>query len=166
MTAQFREVLFYKGERMGMAEEPLKPFLSMREDIQFASNCTACWRGYIGNWEIKDNKLYLVELKFGFNVDETLEMNDLFPGQSEVFAEWYSGEIRVPTGERLEYVHMGYASIYEKDIFLVFINGKLVNEYEVDNREAYNKRKEEVAIQDKKSSSPQKTWWKRLLSIG
>lgn len=166
MTAQFREVLFYKGEKMGMAEEPLRPYLNSREDLQFRSNCSACWRGYIGNWKIEDSKLYLIELKFGFNADDTLEMNDLFPGQDKVFADWFSGEIQIPTGELLEYVHMGYASIYEKDIFLVFINGKLVNEYEVNNREVYNKRMEEEAIQDKKCSSPKKTWWKRLLSIG
>lgn len=167
MTAQFREVLFYKGEKMGMAEEPLRPYLNTRDDIKLSSNCSACWRAYIGNWEIKDDKLYLVELKFGFNADEILEMNDIFPGQDKVFADWYSGEIQIPTGELLEYVHMGYASIYEKDIFLVFINGKLVNEYEIDNRDAHNKRMEERArrVRENKQNSRKKSWWKKLLGI-
>ena len=160
MTTQFREVLFYKGEKMGMAEEPLRPYLYARDDISLKSNCSACWRGYVGNWEIKDGKLYLIDLKFGFNEKEDLEMSDLFPGQLKVFADWYSGEIRIPTGEMLEYVHMGYESIYEKDIYLEFENGCLMSERIEDNRAKHRKYLEEQLKEKQK-----KSWWKRLLGV-
>lgn len=40
----------------------------------------------------------------------------------------------------LEYVHMGYASLYDSDLFLVIENGILVNQYEVDNEAEYQNR--------------------------
>lgn len=42
----------------------------------------------------------------------------LFPDKKRVLAEWFSGEIRIPHGEMIEYVHQGYASLYEKELFL------------------------------------------------
>lgn len=167
MTAQFREVLFYKGEKMGMAAEPLRPYLNSRDDINLRSNCSACWRGYIGNWEIKEEKLYLVELKFDFNEGDYLEMEDLFPGQTVVFAEWFSGEIRIPTGNMLEYIHMGYGSIYEKDIYLEFKNGHLISEREENNRAKHRKYREEQLREKQKSSVKhgKKSWWKKILGV-
>ena len=34
--------------------------------------------------------------------------------KTPIFAEWVNGIIRIPQGELLEYVHMGFHSIYEK----------------------------------------------------
>lgn len=43
----------------------------------------------------------------------------IFPDFPErVFAHWYSGTIRIPQGKELEYVHGGYASVFERDLFL------------------------------------------------
>lgn len=159
MTAQFREGLIYKGESMGMAEEPLRPYLHTRPDIKLRSNCSACWRGYVGSWEITNDKLYLTDLKFDFKVGYDLEMNDLFPGQTRVFAEWFSGEIRIPTGEMLEYIHAGYASIYEKDLYLEFESGILISVREEDNRAKHRKYLEEQLKEKQKVS-----WWTRLLN--
>ena len=54
-------------------------------------------------------------------------MDFLFPDQKEVFADWFTGEIRIPQGDLLEYVHGGYDSTYEKDLFLDFKEGYLVS---------------------------------------
>ncbi|MCC6753131.1 MAG: hypothetical protein IT266_03995 [Saprospiraceae bacterium] len=140
MTAQAGESLFYKGEVTWMAVEPLNQYLQNRNDIKFISPSTACWRGYIGQWEIKDNKLYLIGLNAYIEGYREVGLNYLFPGQIEVFANWFNGKIRIPQGEMLEYVHSGYASMYESDLFLVVENGILVNQYEVDNREEYQNR--------------------------
>lgn len=48
------------------------------------------------------------------------------------------GEIRIRQGEMLEYVHMGYESVFEKDLYLKFENGVLVDERVVDNRSKHN----------------------------
>lgn len=143
MTAQAGERLFYKGEETWMAAEPLNQYLQNRKDIKFISPSTACWRGYYGQWEIKNNKLYIIELKAYLQGYREVGLDYLFPGQNTVFANWFSGKIRIPQGEMLDYVHMGYASLYERDLVLVFENGLLTNEYVVDNEEEYQNRIEE-----------------------
>jgi hypothetical protein len=150
MTAQSGETLFYKGEELRMATEPLNQYLSEKSDIKFVCNFTSCWRGYYGTWEIIDNKLYLIQLEAYIEGYEKVDLNYLFPGQNKVFANWFSGEIRIPQGERLHYVHMGYGTLYEKDLYLVFENGKLVNQYVLDNQAKYkqikNRLKEEAKM--------------------
>jgi len=142
MTAQSGDTLFYKGEELRMASEPLNQYLSEKSDIKFVSRFTSNWRGYYGTWEIINNKLYLIQLEAYIEGYEKVDLNYLFPGQNKVFANWFSGEIRVPQGERLHYVHMGYGTLYEKDLFLVFENGKLVNQYLVDNHPKYQQIKD------------------------
>ena len=55
-------------------------------------------------------------------------MNKLFPRQTEVFAHWVNGKIKIQSGKVLQFVNKGYESVYEKDIFLKFENGVLVDE--------------------------------------
>jgi hypothetical protein len=56
-----------------------------------------------------------VELK-GRAVDRgDVDLNFLFPGKTKIFADWFNGEIRLPQGPMLEYVHMGYASMFLTD---------------------------------------------------
>ena len=149
MTAQTMERLLYKGKYYGMATLPLEDYLETRADIRDAiSNSrlpssayavhgkkvivvldTGCRRGYVGIWEIEDNKLFLIGL-------EDVDWNSVFPNQEKVFAGWYTGRIRLPIGKVLVYVHMGYHSIYEKDLVLTLENGVVVQEEEFDNSEA------------------------------
>ena len=140
MTAQAGERLIFKGEETWMAAEPLNQYLQNRNDIKFISPSTACWRGYYGQWEIKDRKLYLIELKAYLEGYREVGLDYLFPGHNTAFANWFSGKIRIPQGEMLDYVHMGYASLYERDLILVFENGLLTKEYIVDNEEEYQNR--------------------------
>jgi len=79
---------------------------------------TGCWRGYIGTWRIKDDKLFLIGITGRLNGTE-INLKTLFPeAQDEVFAFWYTGLLRCPTGKLLKYVHMGYESIYEKYLLI------------------------------------------------
>lgn len=148
MTAQAGERLIFKGEETWMAAEPLNQYLQNRNDTKFISPSTACWRGYYGQWEIKDHKLYLIELQAYLEGYTEVGLDYLFPGQNTVFANWFNGKIRIPQGEMLDYVHMGYASLYEKDLILVFENGLLTHEYVVDNEAEYQNRLEEREKQE------------------
>ena len=60
-------------------------------------------------------------------VTEQKEINIQFLYQTSepVFADWFTGVIRVPMGEMLEYVHMDYFSVFEEDMFLEFSKGFL-----------------------------------------
>lgn len=140
MTAQAREKLIFKGEETWMAAQPLNDYLENVNDKEFEAHCSACWRGYFGQWEIKDDGLYLIGLDATIKGNKAVGLDYLFPGQDRVFADWFSGEIRIPQGEMLDYVHMGYASLYERDLILVFKKGLLIKEYLVDNKKKYQRR--------------------------
>jgi hypothetical protein len=47
---------------------------------------------------------------------------------TRAFAYWFTGKVRLPQGDLLQYVHGGFKSIYERDIFLHFENGILKKE--------------------------------------
>jgi hypothetical protein len=52
----------------------------------------------------------------------------LFPETSErAYALWFSGTVRLPPGEQIQYVHMGYESVYEQSLLLEFERGVLVS---------------------------------------
>ena len=95
MTLQIAEKLTYNGKKYDLHTEPLKSYL-YKHPIERPS-CTrtfstACRRGYVGHWAIEDNKLYLVELH-SFEIPHRNALDDIFPGQQKVFAEWFSGTI-------------------------------------------------------------------------
>ena len=108
-----------------MCTEPLNDYLKMNgEKPVFEWQHTACRRGYEGTWEISDGKLYLIQLSGVTKAGETVNLETLFPNFAErVFADWYTGTARIPQGKMLEYIHGGYASIYERDLFIEFDEG-------------------------------------------
>ena len=87
-------------------------------------------RGFEGGLE--SDRLYLVKLKGTSRteagwIDRTLA--DLFPDYPDgVFAHWFTGELRCPQGELIQYTHGGYASMYEMDLFLAIQQGQLTGE--------------------------------------
>ena len=116
MTIQAGDVLSYNGKKTTITAEPLKPYLETRTDVSFIFKSTALVRGYIGVWEIKNKKLYLVSLVGFINNNEKVDLKYLFPNITEVFAVWFSGDIRIP----------------EEDIVLNFSKGTLIEETPID----------------------------------
>ena len=54
MTAQVGETLLINGEEHEIFNEPLRfLFALMGRQPPFVANSTACWRGYVGTWEIR-----------------------------------------------------------------------------------------------------------------
>jgi len=129
MTAQFSERLSWNGKKLAMCSEPLGFWLSANgRNLRFAMSSTACWRGYIGSWKIINDRLYLVGFEAHSEEGAPLGIEDLFPGYEKgVFAHWVTREVRCPQGKMLDYVHMGYASTYEMDLYLTFSRGYLVS---------------------------------------
>ena len=133
MTAQFSELLKYRGEELSLFTEPLDGYLkSAACTLKFDSPYTACWRGYLGTWSIREGRLYLVELE-GWTRPEfaviEVSLQDLFPDHTDgVFADWFSGELRCANGELATYVHLGYASRYKQELFIEIRKGVVVGE--------------------------------------
>lgn len=135
MTAQFSEDLTYKGEQLSMQTEPLAPFLdAMPFPPAFQDICTACWRRYVGHWEIEKDRLYLINITAHWEDGTPVRPYHLFPGCYEkIFANWFTGTIKCGQGELLNYVHMGFNSTYERDLMLEFEEGVLVDTHVRDN---------------------------------
>jgi len=138
MTAQSMEQIIYEGKLMYMAAEPLEQYIAdLPDPIEFIAPNTACWRGYFGEWEISDDNLYLTGFTGYINSPEemykTVDLSYLFPDQNKVFAEWFSGEIRIPLGKMKQYVHMGYESKFEKDLYIEILSGKIISKIEISN---------------------------------
>lgn len=135
MTAQISETIFYDGHELSMCSNPLGDyFVFAGIDPGFECDCTALWRGYMGTWEIREHRLYLIGLKGTLKggastsleafLPGVLSLEAFFPGfPDRVFAHWYSGNLRIPQGEMLKYVHMGYGSAYESDLIISIEKG-------------------------------------------
>ena len=126
MTAQISE-----GQQLSMCSNPLSLYFAMGGDgPSFEYNCTALWRGYVGTWEIVEDRLYLIDLQGELEGGGVASVATIFPDYPDrVFAHWYSGTIRIPQGKLLNYVHMGYSSTYERDLFLEIEKGVIKNSH-------------------------------------
>ena len=129
MTAQITEKLHYQGELMSMCAQPLDDYFKLAGINPGFRMChTALWRRYVGTWEILGERLYLIGLDATFEDGTKVDLSTLFSGYPErVFAHWYSGKLRLPQGELLQYHHMGYASTYERDLFITIVQGVVTN---------------------------------------
>ena len=138
MTIQAGDILSYNGKKTTIASEPLKSYLDARSDVGFVYKTTALVRGYIGKWEIKNKKLYLISLVGFIENNKQVDLNYLFPNETEIFANWFSGDIRIPEGKLLKKINLGYASVFEKDRFLFFKEGVLISEMVKKNKKPNN----------------------------
>ena len=124
MTAQVHERLIIEGKETSMAFCPPIPDHPRIKTQETTVMSTACWRGYVGTWELKDSKLYLKSIKGRYK----LEGDDL------LFADWVSCVLRIPDGEMLHYVHMGFGSVFEFENHIKIEDGIVVQERRIDNR--------------------------------
>lgn len=133
MTAQIHERLIVDGEETSMAFCPPLPVDHPRlvavDDDEIGPDAsilvsTACWRGYEGTWEIRDGRFHLVAVRGRYRLE----------AGPPLFADWFTGVLRVPRGEMLQYVHMGYGSVYEEELHVKIEAGVVVASRVVDNR--------------------------------
>ena len=85
--------------------------------------------------------LYLKDIRAKVD-NQTVGLDYLFPGHSgRVEAKWFSGSLRVPIGAVQRYIHQGYASVYEEELFITIKGGKVVNKELIDNRSKVRREK-------------------------
>jgi len=138
MTAQLSDTLYYRNNAHSICNEPLSKYLKDRS-IKFFKPSTTLNRGYRAGWLLSENKLYLIDLKAHLDQDNYVGLSHLFPRQEKVFADWYSGTIKINQGDLIKYVHSGYESIYQLSVYLVIENGQLMNEYVKNNNSLISK---------------------------
>ena len=55
------------------------------------------------------------------------------PGQKEALPDWFTGHVIIPDDKLVNYIHMGYASTYEKYIILKVEKGVVTRKSAIDN---------------------------------
>jgi hypothetical protein len=132
MTAQAPEKIKYEGIDLPLLCEPGFPASHPRiqrvpEEQARASNrecfSTACWRNYIGEWEVRRGRLYLAGVS---------GLHRITPGPA-LEATWFSGVLRMPTGGLLHFQHAGYASMYRSEFFAEVEGGVVVRTWNESN---------------------------------
>jgi hypothetical protein len=139
MTAQVHEGLIIEGKETSMAFCPPIPqdhpqIIQLtteeveegirKEEISPWVFSTACWRRYVATWELKGGRFYLVHIDGQFKLKS----------DEPVFADWVTAVLRIPDGELLHYVHMGFGSVFEFENHIKIENGLVVDERKIDNR--------------------------------
>lgn len=130
MTPQTHEILILNGDVTFILEyEPPLPVNHPRvvidddwEEIIFSS----CWRHYVGTWEIKDGRFFLVKLTDKYKII----------GTTPIFADWFTGEFSVPQGEYMYDEDDSYGSppVYEQELNITIENGVVAKSKTIDNR--------------------------------
>jgi len=125
MTTQVKERIIIDGEKY-----PLLNALSLPEDDTKIkqkegpiSTRSSCWRGYVGIWEIKDDKLYLIDFSSG-KYDVLVNL--------PILADWISGTAKVATGE-VKASSSWDIETYETETHLTFENGLVVKTENIKN---------------------------------
>jgi hypothetical protein len=150
MTLQSADTLIYKDTTYYIRAEILSSYLEKVElPYPLVAPNTACWRGYAASYVVQNDKLFLTGWRGWIRDFMQVGMEYLFPGESFVFADWFSGEIVLKDlGEVIG--DNGYCEIYEGRLMLQFENGILIREYEFWNSPEEIKKIREETIEGSK----------------
>lgn len=162
MTWQFDEVFILDGEQTTTSSRPLAGYrkdtseqyepvdeVAAVEAYRMASS--GLLRGYQGTWTLRDDKLYLIKLE-GPPIGPAM-LWEVFPdaGDDGVFAEWYTGEVRVNQGGLYWYSKPRRHVKHQMEIVLEVVSGRV--------------RHRSVVYNDPpppEEPPPKKKWWQRL----
>lgn len=108
MTVQINEKLIYDSKEFRINIWPLPLFfnhprilalsenewatLQQQDSFPTSIDSTACRRGYIGTWTIRDGRFYLLDLNGRLRLE----------GKAPLFADWFSGVLRIPLKKSLD----------------------------------------------------------------
>jgi hypothetical protein len=141
-TGQNGDIIFWNNKKYSLFSNPLEsyPQFDLIRPKLFGEQPgewnTGCYRGYIAEWEILNNQLYLVNI-FSCN-DQNLKanLNLLFPdiiSNGKINAYWVNQTLLVPDGKCIYYGNIGYSYIYETEYELTIKNGELIENKKYDN---------------------------------
>ena len=167
MTAQAPDILILEGRKVELLSNPLEAFWDEAHPRpRFVPATTASWRGYVATWALENDRLLLVRVEGSVCVDESGEivpgrldfmqesigfgpnstktapvsLQRLFPGVGgPIPATWFTGELRIPEGGCVAYMHMGYGSIYESELLLQINRGIVASSRRIETGEKWRR---------------------------
>lgn len=122
---QKSDTINYNGKTINIFSQPLEQYFDETNRpnlICFKPEMVS--RGYFADWQIENNRLYLINFEghlLNNLTEEVISSINLFHTNKNIFANWFTGEINIP------YDNEDYP-IPKKLIKLNFINGSFVGE--------------------------------------
>jgi hypothetical protein len=155
MTQQFDEGIIIDGGQTTISDRPLDSYFEGKPWPFDPLASTALRRGYKGNWTLRDEKLYLVELEGYLPDGGRMMLWDLFPdaGDEGVFAHWFTGTLKVPQGQFYRYSKPYRHIKPQTEIIVEVVSGCVTHRGVIFN--------EPPPPED--PPEPPKRWWQRLL---
>ena len=138
-TEQDGEYIMWEGTMYQMLTCPLhyqrNLFDKFNKQFEPSWSSTALYRGYIGYWSIKDERLCLDSLHVWHKGEA--EPLTVLPAQEKLFrkyvkngvvtARWATGKLRVVSGDLIRHGSAGFERTYEHEDFLQVRRGKLLS---------------------------------------
>lgn len=133
-TAQVPDYLIIENDTLRIQSNPLEEYFKTHPipENLITSMSTANWRGYIAYFKFLDGKLvveniYKEDYRRNDNGKNDYSLisiyNEIFGDNKNFECNYYSGLLICPSGKILEYVHMGYSSLYENYNLIEIKNG-------------------------------------------
>ena len=123
MTAQIPDTIYCDGEELDLLCSPEvadgAPRVVSVPDGHLGH--TACYRGYVATWAVRDEQLYLLAVEGNYEMDSDVPL----------FAKWVSGILRIGAGDVKRYRHGGFETRYETEHFLEIERGVVLRTHTV-----------------------------------
>lgn len=143
-TPQMPDKIIYKGKVYKLLSFPLESYFKTHPDKRPKTKgmSTGLWRNYIATFEIKNNQLYVKDIKIMvFDSKSSKEkyksvINQVFPNQKNVKADWDSELLEVATGKYIEVEPLIYGKIdYENYLILEINRGNVLRALHLNYKE-------------------------------
>lgn len=145
-TAQIPDYLIRGKDTIAIQSNPLEPYFEKNPIKQgiITSVSSGLWRGYIAYFKFENKKLVVENIyKRDHFKDENGDYHErLISIYYDVFGEklnfecsFFSGVLICPIGKIIQYVHMGYSSIYERYNLIEVNEGIYIKEKEFTHNE-------------------------------
>ena len=133
-TAQAPDYLIIDKDTLQIQSNPLEEYFNIHPipEKLITGVSSGNWRGYIAYFKFLDGKLVVENIyKEDYKENSKGETDyfltsiykDVFGMQSNFECDFYSGLLICPSGKMLQYVHMGYSSLYENYNLMEIKNG-------------------------------------------
>ena len=98
-TMQEHDGIRYEGKDLIILECPLNCIRNSKDMLDFDVISTANRKGYTASWKITRSRLFLTSFSAKI-AGKSVTIENLIPGRSlPVFADWYTGQVRIPIPE-------------------------------------------------------------------
>lgn len=133
MTTQIGNRVIFSDQTYYTYSDPFSAYiysLKVKERPSFASLTTANHLGYSAVYEIRGDKLYMINFAGDLKVEKgkyysvkTVGIEEMFQGQKEVFVSWFSGGLSMQTEDQAIKEDRNGSTYNEDELYILCENG-------------------------------------------